>query len=255
MDTVGDILERLNLTKKASGSHSMSERYSCPICRDAGYVHPLKGDGKPDFSQVAPCLCRAQEKLERFYRLSDIPEEYRHCSFDNFEVFDDLKEAYDAAFALAEEDEAVGLKWLTLLGDTDRGKTHLAVAICQRWIQRGKLARYAYVPALLDELRRGFERDAGLSYQEKFDFFCQVPLLVLDDLGVEKQSPWVDEKLDTIVHLRGANGLPLVITTNLRVGELPKRIASRIQREKFCKVVGIEAKEYQQRGEYGVGNS
>ena len=41
-----------------------------------------------------------------------------------------------------------------------------------------------------------------------------MPLLVLDDLGVEKSSDWVQEKLDTIVDYRYFRGLPLVVTTN-----------------------------------------
>lgn len=38
--------------------------YHCLICLDAGWIHPLKSDGKPDYSKVVKCSCR-QESNER----------------------------------------------------------------------------------------------------------------------------------------------------------------------------------------------
>jgi len=32
--------------------------YCCFQCLDAGWIHPLKSDGKPDYSKVKPCRCR-----------------------------------------------------------------------------------------------------------------------------------------------------------------------------------------------------
>jgi len=29
----------------------------CPICKGAGFIHPRKTSGKPDFSRVIPCRC------------------------------------------------------------------------------------------------------------------------------------------------------------------------------------------------------
>ena len=89
-----------------------------------------------------------------------------------------LKGVYEAALAMA----AGELKWLTLVGPVDTGKTHLAIAICRRWLSDGKVARYVYVPLLLDELRGGYE-DKERSYDERLRHFMDVPLLVMDDLG------------------------------------------------------------------------
>ena len=38
--------------------------YRCWICRDTGWLHPRKEDGKPDYSKVVKCSCR-QESNER----------------------------------------------------------------------------------------------------------------------------------------------------------------------------------------------
>uniref|UniRef100_A0A6M3KJR6 Putative IstB domain protein ATP-binding protein n=2 Tax=viral metagenome TaxID=1070528 RepID=A0A6M3KJR6_9ZZZZ len=171
-----------------------------------------------------------------------LPERSHEWTFDTFSPGEDkdLKKALDAALQLANEDGKV--KWLTMLGDWDRGKTHLLVAICRQWLARGRPARYAYVPLLLKELRRSFDVEG--EYDRLFDFFCKVPLLALDDLGVEKRTPWVMEELDTIVDYRCANALPLVVTSNLTMDELPIRIASRLQRESWCRVIEINAPEH-----------
>lgn len=149
--------------------------------------------------------------------------------------------AWHAAQAVAYAEQ----KWLTIMGGVNRGKTHLAVAICRRWLQRGKLARYAYVPLLLDELRRGFGATGENSYEARWDMFLRVPLLVLDDLGAENPTPWVQERLDTLLDARLMAGLSLVVTTNLNLDEIPERIRSRLQRG--GEIVAIEGPEYSSR--------
>jgi len=184
-----------------------------------------------------------QERREGYLRRCGLPAGTDSMTFERFQRIAGLEKAYDAALQLA--DGAGGVKWLTLMGGVDLGKTHLAIAICHRWLARGMPARYAYVPLLLDELRRGFELEGERSYDSQFQFFCSVPLLVLDDLGTESATKWVEEKLDTIIDYRCVNGLALVVTTNLPLDALPVRIASRLQRS--GRVVVIDAPEYRLR--------
>jgi len=170
----------------------------------------------------------------------ELPEASEHMTFENFHVHPGLEEAYQAALAIAEE--TAEFNWLTLNSDSDRGKTHLLIAVCRHRLRQEKPARYAYVPLLLDELRRGFREGGDLSYEARFDFFLNVPLLALDDLGTEHRTPWVQERIDTILDYRLMHGLALVVTTNLPIDELPFRIASRLQRK--GRVVVIDAPAY-----------
>ena len=222
------------------------EQYTCPLCRDAHFVHPLKEDGEPDYSTVVPCKCvREQvdrERMQSLLRYCELLPGTTHMTFENFTVSSQLQEAYDLAVQVAEE--SGDTTWLTLVAGTDRGKTHLAVAICRRWLQRGKPARYAYVPLLLEELRRGFREEGDRSYEARFDRFLNVPLLILDDLGTEHKTDWVQEKLDTIIDYRLMNGLSLVVTTNTPMDELHFRIASRLRRSPGSRVVFIDAPEF-----------
>jgi DNA replication protein DnaC len=224
-----------------------SSEVRCSDCRDSRFVHPLK-DGQSDYAApLVPCRCARDaleaEKRERMLRFCELPAATEHMTFENFERLGHLEEAYAAALAVAEEAE--GAKWLTLMGRADRGKTHLAVAICRRWLERGNLARYAYVPVLLDELRRGFGESGDQSYAERFDRFLKVPLLVLDDLGTENPTHWVQEKLDTIVDQRLMEGRSLVVTTNLTTKELTPRIFSRLDRA--GRIVDVAGRPYSER--------
>lgn len=241
-----------NLRQKGTGralsdDPGEGEQFTCPLCRDAHFVHPVGEDGKVDYTTVVSCDCVrdkiAKERVQSLLRYCELPVGTGQMAFENFKVTPELQEAYDLALKLAEGSDEV--TWLTLLAGAGRGKTHLAIAICRRWLQKGKPARYAYVPLLLEELRRGFREEGDMSYEARFDRFLNVPLLVLDDLGAEYRTPWVQEKLDTIIDYRLVQALPLVITTNTPVDALPFRIASRLGRLPSSRVVFIEAPAFE----------
>lgn len=237
-------------TLKASGSDlSLDPEYGCESCHDAQFVHPRQEDGTIDYSQVVACACAeetlTQERVKRMIQLCELPPGCEAMTFDQFKVLPGLEEAYTHAVELATETSEKN--WLTFVCGGDRGKTHLLVAICRQWLLRGKPARYAYVPLLLEELRRGFRHEGDYSYERRFDFFLNVPLLALDDLGTEHATPWVQEKLDTIIDYRLMNGLALVITTNLPINEITFRVQSRIRRH--GEIIYINAPEFSTRGQ------
>ena len=214
----------------------------CPLCRGGKFVHPLK-EGRPDYqSPLVPCRCvRSQleaDRRERMLRWCELPEASAGMTFEAFKQRRHVTMAYLQSRRLAQGD----LKWLTLMGGGNRGKTHLAVAVCRDWLRQGKLARYAYVPLLLDELRRGFGATGPESYEARWDMFLRVPLLVLDDLGAENPTPWVQERLDTLIDSRLMAGLALMVTTNLNMDEIPERIRSRLERG--GEIAAIEGPEY-----------
>jgi DNA replication protein DnaC len=179
-------------------------------------------------------------------KFCQLPAATESWTFENFDASGPLREAYEAALELAEER---GIKWLTLVGPVDTGKSHLAVAICRRWLARGKPARYVLVPLMLEELRAGYQFEG--EYDRRLEFLLKVPLLVLDDLGTQKPTEWAVEKLMQVIDYRYVNALPLVVTTNKPLDNLPgdsvHRIGSRLLRATFGKVVTINAHEYRLR--------
>lgn len=207
--------------------------------------------GKTDYSQLVPCKCQektlTKARRDRMFKYCYLPVDTEGWTLDKFDAYNaDLKAALVAAREVANPDGSI--KWLTLMGKTEVGKSHLAVGICREWLKNDMPARYVGVPTMLDELRATFELKSEMNLTMKLLFYQTVPLLVLDDLGVEKLTEWGFEKLYTIINSRLENGLPLVVTTNLPVTEIPgdkeHRIGSRLLRHREGKVMVLDAKEY-----------
>lgn len=184
------------------------------------------------------------EDKRRAYLLAtcELPEGTEELTFERFEIIPGTQPAFEAATDLA-QGGVNSLRWLTLVAPSDRGKTHLAIAVCHEWLARGEPALYTYVPDMLRDLRRGFD-DVTRGFDKRFDYYCEVPLLVLDDLGAQYDTRWVQEILDSIVDHRYVRRLPLIITTNLLAEDMPVRIRSRVQRIPCGKVIPITAGEY-----------
>lgn len=220
----------------------------CDICHGSGWLHPLKEDGKPDYSKTARCECRHKaddkQKQERYLELCKIPPGKSDLTFETFKVRPGLESAHDAALQLADDTGAV--RWLTLMSGVDRGKTHLALAVCRRWLDKGRPARYVYVPDMLDELRSSYDNEGEDSYKSMFYGLCNMPLLVLDDFPSEREmrTQWAIEKMEQLVHNRDTHGLPLMVTTNKALDELPNRVESRLKRVKGSVIINIKAEEY-----------
>lgn len=220
----------------------------CPICHNSHWLHPLI-DGKPDYGQVVACKC-VKEKWEEERRRGLLkscrfPLFAETMSFETFKVYPEVRGAYQEALQMARKPGEVA--WLAFIGTNGNGKTHLGVSICKEWIKAGVPARYVFTSILLGELKEGFKKTDDDSYAEKFRYYCNVPLLMLDDCGVESKTPWVQENLDTLVDYRLMNNLSLIVTSNLSLDELPNRIKSRLMRHPKGKVIAILAGDYSMR--------
>ena len=123
--------------------------------------------------------------------------------------------------------------FLTFVGETGRGKTHLALGIGWHWLENNLgLVKYWQVETLLDDLRHGFRADTdekAQQFDELLKRIKEVPLLILDDLGVEQSTPWARAKLDEIIDYRYIREEKTVFSTNLAPAKLQDRISSRLQ--------------------------
>lgn len=127
-----------------------------------------------------------------------------------------LHDAVQAAIAFAEKPRG----WLTLLGDSYCGKTHLAAAIGNHRIALGGQALMLPVADLLDYLRQTFSPNSDVSFDRRFHEIRTTPLLILDDLKERGASSiWAEEKLYQLLNYRYYAELPTVITSTLHPDE------------------------------------
>lgn len=196
-----------------------------------------------------------KEKWARLLKYCKLPDGSENQTFDTFQDKNNksLKEAKEISMKMADGESEY--KWLTLVGRTDTGKSHLAKAITKGWLNRGIPARYGFVPSLLIELKNGFDSGNQFTFGQVMESLQNTPLLVLDDLGTEKMTEWAMETIQTIINHRYENQLHLVITTNRPLDNLlgnkttesvlaSQRIASRLQRETWCKVIVLDAQQH-----------
>ena len=214
---------------------ALDETPACPLCSDTGYR-----DG-----QVCRCLRAyyAREQQRELSRMLDLGSQ----SFDTFSL-DWYPETYDpdCGMTVRQHMETVydlcadyahhfGKKPANLLlfGAPGLGKTHLSAAIAREVSAAGWSVVYdtaGHVFAQMED--RKFRRDEGEDETERI-FRCD--LLILDDLGSEMTTAFVQSALYEVLNTRLLERRSTILSTNLTPGELARRyspqIASRIEGE------------------------
>ncbi len=151
-----------------------------------------------------------------------------------------LELAFSTAQAFAEDPKG----WLVFMGTYGCGKTHLAAAIANYRAGLGYPPLFIVVPDLLDHLRATFNPRSSVSYDHRFDDVRTSPLLILDDLGTQSMTPWVQEKLYQLFNYRYTAELPTVITTANTLDEIDPRLVSRMLDARLCTVHAITVPSY-----------
>lgn len=121
---------------------------------------------------------------------------------------------------------------LVLYGNVGGGKTFMAAAIANRVIDRGFTALQTDIGSIVTLMESSFERR-----QRHLDRIMAYDLLIIDDLGAQRNTEYVLQHVYSIIDGRYRRGKPMVITTNLdvtdraavlRLGEGWARIFDRI---------------------------
>ena len=214
----------------------LEEKPACPLCGDTGY----RGGG------MCRCLRQycAREQQRELSRMLDLGGQ----SFDTFSL-EWYSEECDPALGISARENmdwvcqrckryaetfGPGSGSLLLTGSPGLGKTFLSAAIAREVSGEGWSVVY---DTAVSVFRRMEERKFGRETDEDGDedrlFGCD--LLILDDLGTELTTSFVQSALYQIVNGRLLEHRSVVLSTNLRLEELAHRygpqIASRIEGE------------------------
>lgn len=105
---------------------------------------------------------------------------------------------------------------LLFWGNVGTGKTYIAACIANALIDQGVQVMMTNFSRVLSDLPGLFSGDRN----RYIDSFNRYPLLIIDDLGVERSSEFALEQVFNIIDGRYRAKLPLIVTTNLTLQEL-----------------------------------
>jgi DNA replication protein DnaC len=230
---------------------------SCPHCDDTGWK-PIEEKG---VRRVVRCDCWREQVGQTRLTEANIPKRYLHCSLGNFTAYNEsLERAVAQARRVAEAFPAV-TRGLFLEGQPGVGKTHLAVAVLKQVIQTTAARGVFYdTRELLRVIRSTYDPSIRTTELQVLRPVMHADLLVLDDLGAEKTSEWVDETMNLIVNTRYNEGRLTIFTSNypdipddtdpnallFRIGH---RMRSRLH--EMCEFVVMDGADYREMPQNG----
>ena len=215
------------LVKNGYPADYLDPVYHCADCADEGVV-----DGNL-------CACYKQALSEQYLAQSGMEKLFSKCSFASFDL--SLFPAEDDGSGLSPRAKMKTLlefskkyvkafgedsQNLLFVGDPGCGKTFLSVCIGCELIRRGKFVLYAPVQELLSDFEAAtfHNKEATMPTDEYLD----ADLLIIDDLGTEFYSSFVETTLYSVINTRLTRKKPTVISTNLSAEERSECYASRL---------------------------
>lgn len=246
-------------------SSRVSKDYTCSHCGEL--VKAIEGPGGIFLRGFCQCPGAVEERKEwdrevaeeKAQRVQDqilfrkqkagLVGRLEEMTFERFEA-EYQPEPCKTTLEFTGEDGASLILWSEGYGT---GKTHLAVATLDRWIEEGGNGRFCHLPSFLRRIRGTFGPEPKESEDAVLRDIENTGLLVLDDLGKEKHSEWQQMTIYTLIDHRYIRRLPMVITMNLKPAELEGRIgsASVSRLLEVTEFVHVEGKDYRLRGMRG----
>jgi DNA replication protein DnaC len=185
---------------------------SCALCDDTGWK-PVETNG---VRRVERCDCWRAGLTNRLLDEARIPPRYRRCDLETFVTYPNEKliGAVRQARRFADEFPAIQ-KGLCLIGPPGIGKTHLAVAMLRNVVlTKGARGLFYDTRDLLRVIRSTYNPLVRTAEMDILRPVMEADLLVLDDLGAEKTSEWVEETMNLIVNTRYNERRHTIFTSN-----------------------------------------
>lgn len=201
-------------------------KYDCPKCKDSGYINHKK------------CTC-LKDYLKNAKRINS-PLINRKESFDNFndKLFDDkklsgfdltpreniIKNKNEVLKFINTFDDKESFLGLLMIGSCGTGKTFLSVASAKILLEKGYDVKY-YTAYEFESILKDF---TSPNRSEAINKMFECDLLILDDLGIENHSDFMNNNIFKLIDYRLSYEKKTIITSNISINEIKNIYKSRI---------------------------
>ncbi len=196
--------------------------------------------------RVVPCICECEvarleaekkaaqlakdrERIKRLRCRSLMDEMFRHSTFDNARMDEYNQKPMRIAKIYAEQFEQMLEKNRGILfyGPPGTGKTYSAACIANFLLDKGipvMMTSFVKLNQIVSS-RRVEDDDESI-----LDAMNRAQLLIIDDLGAERDSEYSVERVYSFIDNRVRSKLPLILTTNLSMRQMQETKDIRYQR-------------------------
>lgn len=180
-------------------------------------------------------VCGGYRVLRALYRLSRVPVGYQyHIPLKpeptDISAFETLNEFKENVLEYVEAGSGLYI-WGK---STGCGKTSWACKIMGHYFRKIAFdtgleneGLYIYLPTFLEDLRASYD-NPDPEFAEVLSMLKNCKLLIIDDIGSERVTEWVRERLVSMINTRVASGLSTIYTSNLSPKELADALGDRI---------------------------
>ncbi|AFV18366.1 primosomal protein DnaI [Bacillus thuringiensis Bt407] len=239
-ESIGRVMTRIVNTSACSEE---TEGYTCEHCNK--YIAAITVEVpqlriKNKILPTCECVVEREEakireaqnfakkrEIEKLFSISNLGERFSKSTFESFLDRNGSETAYKVAVKYVKTFKEWDGESLMLWGDPGNGKTHLAAAIVNELSKKGYIVVFQSVPELLQRIRRTFNSENKENETQIMRALLECDLLILDDIGAEKTTEWVEEKLFNIIDGRYRKELPTLYTSNLEPKELKNQVGKR----------------------------
>ena len=239
-ESIGRVMTRIVNTSACSEE---TEGYTCEHCNK--YIAAITVEVpqlciKNKILPTCECVVEREEaeireaqnfakkrEIEKLFSISNLGERFSKSTFESFLDRNGSETAYKVAVKYVKTFKEWKGESLLLWGEPGNGKTHLAAAIVNELSKKGYIVVFQSVPELLQRIRSTFNSENKENETQIMRALLECDLLILDDIGAEKTTEWVEEKLFNIIDGRYRKELPTLYTSNLEPKELKHQVGKR----------------------------
>ncbi|MCI8562000.1 MAG: ATP-binding protein [Lachnospiraceae bacterium] len=213
----------------------------CKVAKQKRLEPSMLTDGR---EIIVRCICKCQaeslrhrnemekrkEEMERIAKLrgsSLIDDRLRMAKLATFKKTRDNQKVFSIANRYVEQFEKMyeNQQGIIFWGEVGTGKSYTAACIANELLEKK-------IPVVMTSFVKILQNIQGNQEEEKAIMarLNDVSLLIIDDLGTERDTDYALEKVYNIIDSRYRAGKPLILTTNMTIKEMQENTDIRYKR-------------------------